>query len=190
MRLDGGPSVSMKRREKSVKIMIIASIFVVFPFCLALAALTDLFTMTIPNRVSIILLGTFLLVAPMAGIEWHIFVMSLTAGVLVFLACFVMFALNVMGGGDAKLLTACAVWYGFNSSLIAFLMAVAFMGGMLTLVILLLRSRSQEIMATGIPVPDSLLVARKIPYGIAIAIGGLLTYPEAPIVQAAMRAML
>ncbi len=35
--------------------MIIASIFLVFPLCLALAALTDLFSMTIPNRISVIL---------------------------------------------------------------------------------------------------------------------------------------
>ncbi len=105
-------------------------------------------------------------------------------------ACFILFALNVMGGGDAKLLTASAVWFGFNSSLTVFLIAVAFIGGILTIGILSLRSHSQEIMASGLPVPDSLLVAKKVPYGIAIAVGGLMAYPESPIVQAAMRAIL
>lgn len=170
--------------------MIIASIFLVFPLCLALAALTDLLAMTIPNRISVILLGTFIVVALASGMEWQTFGLSLTAGLVVFLVCFVMFALNAMGGGDAKLLTSCAVWFGLNESLATFLIAVAFIGGILTLGILLVRSRSQEITAIGFPIPDSLLVAKKIPYGIAIAVAGLMTYPEAPIVQAAMRAVL
>ncbi len=170
--------------------MITASIFLVFPLCLALAALTDLFSMTIPNRISVILMGTFIVVALASGMDWQTFGLSFAAGLVVFLVCFSMFALNVMGGGDAKLLTACAVWFGFNGSLATFLIAVAIVGGILTLGILLLRSRSQEIMASGLPIPDSLLVAKKVPYGIAIAVAGLLCYPEAPIVQAAMRAVL
>lgn len=60
-------------------------------------------------------------------------------------------------------MTAATVWYGFNSSLIEFLLGVTFIGGVLTLGILLLRSRSQEIMAIGIPIPDSLMVAKKSP---------------------------
>jgi len=52
-----------------------------------------------------------------------------------------------------------------------------------------LRSRAQEIMASGIPVPASLLVAKKIPYGIGIAIAGFLTYGDAPIVKAAIASL-
>jgi prepilin peptidase CpaA len=48
--------------------MIEAAIFVILPLCLAVAAFSDLFTMTIPNRVSAILLGAFLIVAPLAGL--------------------------------------------------------------------------------------------------------------------------
>ncbi|MDQ1197221.1 prepilin peptidase [Agrobacterium sp. SORGH_AS 787] len=170
--------------------MITASIFLVVPLCLAFAALTDLFSMTIPNRVSVILLSAFLVVGPASGMDLQVFALSLAAGLTVFLTCFILFAFNTMGGGDAKLLTSCAVWFGFNHSLFEFLIAVALVGGMLTLCIVILRSRAEEIMATGLPIPDSLLVAKKVPYGIAIAIAGLLTYPEAPIVQAAMRAVL
>lgn len=170
--------------------MIIASIFLVVPLCLAFAALTDLFSMTIPNRVSVILLGAFFVIGPLSGMDLQVLALSIAAGAAVFLTCFILFAFNTMGGGDAKLLTSCAVWFGFNQSLIEFLVAVALIGGMLTLCIVILRSRSEEIMATGLPIPHSLLVAKKVPYGIAIAIAGLLTYPEAPIVQAAMRATL
>ncbi len=170
--------------------MIIAAIFLILPLCLALAALTDLLEMTIPNRISVILVIAYIIVAPLSGIDWQTLFLSLAAGLAVFSACFILFALNVMGGGDAKLLTASAVWFGFNSSLTVFLIAVAFIGGILTIGILSLRSHSQEIMASGLPVPDSLLVAKKVPYGIAIAVGGLMAYPESPIVQAAMRAVI
>ncbi|NTJ41135.1 peptidase [Agrobacterium larrymoorei] len=165
-------------------------ILLILPLCLTFAAINDLLTMTIPNRVSVALIGSYLVIAPLTGMEWQTIGMSLVAGLVVFTACFALFALNVMGGGDAKLLTASAVWFGFNISLAGFMVSVAVIGGLLTIAILLLRSRSQEIMASGLPIPDSLLVAKKVPYGIAIAIAGLLTYPEAPIVQAAMQSLL
>ncbi|MFK3777171.1 prepilin peptidase [Agrobacterium sp. NPDC089420] len=169
--------------------MVVAAIFLILPFCLAFAALNDLFSMTIPNRITVFLFLSFLVIAPFSGMDWHSFMMSLAAAAAVFLACFVLFATNVMGGGDAKLLTAAAVWYGFNISLIEFLLAVTFLGGILTLGILLLRSRSQEIMAIGIPIPDSLMVAKKIPYGIGIAAAGFVTYGEAPLVKAAIASL-
>lgn len=93
-----------------------ALIFVVFPFCLAVAAFSDLFTMTIPNRVSAILLGAFLLAAPLSGLDLTAIAMHLGAGLLVFSIGFVLFALNIMGGGDVKVLSASAVWFGFNIS--------------------------------------------------------------------------
>ncbi|UXS03179.1 A24 family peptidase [Agrobacterium tumefaciens] len=169
--------------------MVTAAIFLILPLCLAFAALTDLISMTIPNRIPLILLASFVIVAPFTGMDWQTFAMSLAAGVAVFVFCFALFASNVMGGGDAKLLTAAAVWFGFNQSLIEFLLGVTFIGGVLTLGILLLRSRTQEIMAVGLPIPESLLVAKKIPYGIGIAIAGLLTYGEAPLVKAAIASL-
>jgi prepilin peptidase CpaA len=169
--------------------MTVAAIFLILPLCLSFAALNDLFTMTIPNRIPLILLFSFMIVAPFSGMNWQTFALSLAAGTAVFFACFALFAANVMGGGDAKLLTAAAVWYGFNISVIEFLLAVTFIGGALTVGILLLRTRSREIMAAGIPVPDSLLVAKKIPYGIGIAIAGLITYGETPLVKAAIASL-
>ncbi|MGQ8629907.1 A24 family peptidase [Agrobacterium sp. DKPNP3] len=169
--------------------MVVAAIFLIVPLCLSFAALNDLFSMTIPNVISAVLLLSFVIVAPLAGMDFQTLSLSLAAGVAVFTGCFMLFATNVMGGGDAKLLTGAAVWYGFNVSLLEFLLAVTMLGGVLTVGILLLRSRSQEIMAIGIPIPDSLLVAKKIPYGIGIAMAGLITYGEAPIVKAAIASL-
>lgn len=170
--------------------MLTASILVVVPLCFAFAALSDIFTMTIPNRVPLIMLGAFILIAPFSDLGWINIGMSVAAGFAVLAVCFVLFAFNTMGGGDAKLLATSAIWFGLNMSLASFLVCVAVIGGVLTVGILLLRSRSHEIMAIGLALPDSLLVAKKVPYGVAIAIGGLLTYPEAPIVQLAMKHML
>ncbi|MCV9962298.1 prepilin peptidase [Pararhizobium sp. BT-229] len=163
-----------------------AAIFVIFPLCLAIAAFSDLFTMTIPNRVSAILLGAFVLIAPLAGLGISAIGMHLLAGVIVFSVCFTLFALNIMGGGDAKLLTASAVWFGFNTSLLEFLICVSFLGGLLTLLILMMRSKENVILASGLPVPPLLFTAKKIPYGIAIGLGGFIAYPSSPLMLAAL----
>lgn len=163
-----------------------AAIFVVFPLCLAFAAFSDLFTMTIPNRVSAILLATFVIIAPLAGLGLPAIGMHLAAGLIVFSACFALFACNVMGGGDAKLLTASAVWFGFNPALVDFMVYVAFLGGVVTIAILIIRSQENLIIASGLRVPPLIFTAQKIPYGIAIGIGGFLAYPASPLMQAAL----
>ena len=166
--------------------MVEAVIFVILPLCLAIAALSDLLTMTIPNRVPAILLGAFILVAPFADLSASMIGLHLAAGLIVFAVCFTLFAMNIMGGGDAKLLTACAVWFGLNTSLVEFLIAVSFLGGVLTILILMLRGREDTILAAGIPVPHLLFTAKKIPYGIAICLGGFLAYPSSPLMMAAL----
>jgi prepilin peptidase CpaA len=163
-----------------------AIIFVILPLCLAIAAISDLLTMTIPNRIPAILLGAFILVAPFTGFGVTMIGLHLAAGLIVFAVCFTLFAMNIMGGGDAKLLTATAVWFGFNTSLIEFLIYVSFLGGLLTIMILMLRSREDTILAAGIPVPHLLFTAKKIPYGIAICVGGFLAYPSSPLMMTAL----
>lgn len=167
--------------------MVEAIVFLIFPLCLTLAAFTDFLEMTIPNRIPVVLLGAFAIAAPLAGLGVTDIGFHLLAGLVVFAVCFALFAFNVMGGGDAKLLTAAAVWFGLNLSLVSFLTYVAYIGGALTLLILLLRARSNTMMAIGLPLPGSILHAKKIPYGIAIGIAGLLTYPQSPLVLWAMQ---
>ncbi|WP_026622427.1 prepilin peptidase CpaA [Ensifer sp. WSM1721] len=165
--------------------MTIAAAFVVFPFCLAFAATSDLLTMTIPNRVSAILLGAFFLTAFFIGLGFGQIALHLAAAFMVFAVCFCLFAANIMGGGDAKLLTACAIWFGLDASLVAFLVYVSISGGLLTLAVLLLRSNENAILAARIPAPRLLLTSQKIPYGVAIALGGFAAYPSSPLMQAA-----
>lgn len=169
--------------------MIAAAVFVVFPLCLVIAAISDLLTMTIPNRISLILILSFLVIAPLIGLHIPAIGMHIVGSLVVFSACFVLFSLNVMGGGDAKLLSAAAIWFGFNQSLLVFIIYVGFMGGFLTLFILMIRARWNTILAMGLPVPNSIILAKKIPYGIAIAIGGFLAFPSSPLFIAALEGL-
>ncbi|MGR9170010.1 A24 family peptidase [Rhizobium sp. KDH_Rht_773_N] len=169
--------------------MIAAAVFLILPLCLAMAAFSDLFTMTIPNRVSLILIASFFVLAPFLGLGWDVVGMHLAGAAVVFCVCFALFAVNVMGGGDAKLLSATALWFGFNPSLVFLMAYVGMIGGLLTLLILLVRSQSSTILAIGLPVPNSVLMAKKIPYGIAIAIGGFLAFPSSPLFVAALEGL-
>ena len=166
--------------------MIEAAIFLIFPLCLAIAAFSDLFTMTIPNRVSAILACSFFLLAPFSGLTMPDVGMHIAGAAIVFAICFTLFATNVMGGGDAKLLSSAALWFGLGMPLLTFAIYVAYIGGVVTLLILALRWRAQTVLAMGLPVPHSLLHAKKIPYGIAIAIGGFLAFPSSPLFIAAL----
>lgn len=161
--------------------MMATTLLLILPLGLVTAALTDLFEMKIPNGIPLVLLVGFVALALTLGIPWRDAGFHLLAGMIVFAACFVFFALNAMGGGDAKLLTAAAVWFGFNPSLMAFLAQVAVFGGILTLLILLIRSQSFRLLALGLRLPRSLSVEKKIPYGIAIAVGGLCTMMQSPL---------
>lgn len=162
--------------------MLEALIFVVFPFCMVFAAVSDMLSMTIANRVPLLLLVVFALVAPLTGMEWVDYGWHFAAGALVLFVTFGLFALGGMGGGDAKLLTASAVWMGFNLHLVEYLVISAFAGGMLTLAILSYRG---SVLAT---FTSRNLFLRNladgeggVPYGIALGVGGLVAFPGSPL---------
>jgi len=167
--------------------MLEALIFVVFPFCMVFAALSDMLSMTIANRVSLLLVAVFAVVAPLTGMDWAAYGWHFAAGALVLAVTFGMFALGGMGGGDAKLMSATAVWMGFNLHLVEYLVTTAFFGGLLTIGILAYR-RSPLAVYTGHNVFLRHFADAKggVPYGIALGIGGLVTYPGTPLMMWAL----
>lgn len=161
--------------------MLTLLIVVAFPALLAYAAFSDLFTMTISNRISLALVIGFFAIAaalhlPLPTIGWHA-----ACGLAVLAGTFVLFAMGWIGGGDAKLAAATALWLGFEH-LADYGLVAALIGGALTLVILQLRK---------LPMPGWAMkrewIARLhesdngIPYGIALAIAGVLVYPDTSI---------
>jgi prepilin peptidase CpaA len=167
--------------------MLQAAILVVFPFCMLFAAISDMVSMTIANRVSLILVGTFAVLAPLTGMDWATYGMHFAAGGIVLTITFGMFAMGGMGGGDAKLLAATAVWMGFGIVLVQYLVIGAMLGGLLTLAILLYR-KSPASVFTGHNMFLRHFADEKagIPYGVALGVAGLVTYPETALMQWAL----
>jgi len=165
-----------------------ALILVVFPFCMVFAAISDMVSMTIANRVSLILVATFAIVAPFTGMPWHDFGMHFVGGGVVLSITFCLFAMGGMGGGDAKLLAATSVWMGWSLVLLEYLVGAAIFGGMLTMLILYYRGSDISIL-TGHHLFLRHFADRKagIPYGIALGLSGLLVYPATPLMGWAMQ---
>ncbi|AHA27597.1 Flp pilus assembly protein, protease CpaA [Candidatus Liberibacter americanus str. Sao Paulo] len=163
--------------------MISSVVFIVFPFCLSIAALNDLFSATIPNRVSLVMISSFLFIAPLIGLNFFSISCHILVALTVFVICFVFFIVNIMGGGDAKFLTSASLWFGWDNSLFEFMLFVSFVGGVLAFFIMLMRLASRIF---HISIPQSFLIKDKIPYGIAIAIGGFMTYPDSYLFKIAL----
>lgn len=149
----------------------------VFPAAMIFAAMSDLTTMTIPNRVSIALAAAFVLVCPLAGLPLQDIGLHVAAGALMLVIGIVLFAGGILGGGDAKLMAAASLWVGFPL-LLQFVMWVALAGGLLAIAILLLR----RIPADKLKGPAWLHRLNNkeqgIPYGVAIAVAALIQFPN------------
>jgi prepilin peptidase CpaA len=128
---------------------------------LVVAAIIDVRTYTISNRLNL----AVALLAPLywwsmalplwPGIALHVAVAAAVFGILA-----IAFYIGMMGGGDVKLAAALALWFSPIGTL-RFLVYMSIAGGILTVLVMVAhRLRSKE----GKP---------EIPYGVAIAIGGL-----------------
>ncbi|OJY37420.1 MAG: peptidase, partial [Rhizobiales bacterium 65-9] len=141
----------------------------VFPALMAYAAMSDMLTMTIPNRVSIALVGGFALVAILGGVPLPTVAIHVLAGFLVLVMTFGMFAAGWIGGGDAKLAAATALWLGFGG-LLEYAVISAVAGGVLTVVLLSLRNYPLPAFAASWEWSRRLHNARTgVPYGLALA---------------------
>jgi prepilin peptidase CpaA len=149
-----------------------------FPALMAFAASSDLLTMTISNRLSLALAGGFVVLALATGMPLAEIGQHLAAGALILAIAFVCFARGWIGGGDAKLAAATALWFGFDF-LLPYLRYASLLGGVLTLLLIQFRL---------LPLP-AVLAQRAwimrlhekgagIPYGIALAAAALIVYPQ------------
>jgi prepilin peptidase CpaA len=128
---------------------------------LVVAAVVDVRTFTISNRLNL----TVALLAPLYWLSvelsiWPGVAAQLAAGAAVFLVLAAAFYAGMMGGGDVKLAAALALWFPPASTL-KFLVFMSLAGGLLTLLLLVWHRAKRR---DGRPA---------IPYGVAIALGGL-----------------
>ncbi|HTJ58331.1 MAG TPA: prepilin peptidase [Devosiaceae bacterium] len=158
-------------------------VLLLFPLLMAFAASSDLLTMRISNRVVLLLVAAFCAVAMGIGMPLAEFGLHAACAALVLVVAFAFFSLGWIGGGDAKLAAATAFWLGFGLTL-PYLLDAAIIGGAMTLLILMVRRWPLPAMLARISWIDRLHDAKTgIPYGIALAIAGLLTYSETAVFQ-------
>ena len=156
----------------------------IFPAAMAFAAATDLITMTVPNRIVLALVAGFFVTAPLAGLNWSDIGVHIAVACAALIVGFALFAPGWIGGGDAKLFAATALWLGPNF-LLDYSLSAALIGGVLTLFVLCMRR---------LPLPSALNdqgwllklhdTKEGVPYGIALAASGLLVYPYTPFMAA------
>ena len=140
-----------------------------------LAGWCDFKGMTIPNKLSLIIIAAFFIAFGAAymgeaeilgGLYSHFL-----AAVFVFIVTFLLFSLRLFGGGDSKLLTAYAFWFT-PQNLIILLIYVSFLGALLGALSLILKNR--QVFKN---VPEGSWLARVqagesvVPYGIPIVLG-------------------
>ncbi|NBB16561.1 pilus assembly protein CpaA [Caulobacter sp. SLTY] len=160
----------------------------VFPAMVIVGGLKDITSYTIPNWISGVLIAGFFLAAVGVGLPWQSALMALGVGVAALFLAMGMFALGWIGGGDAKLFAAAALWLGWPASL-TFVLVTGLAGGALALSLLGLRSVWLRPLAVRGPDWVGRLAepGGDAPYGVAIAIGALAAFPESPLVEAFAR---
>src|SRR5258707_8881284 len=109
-----------------------------FPSLMAFAASSDLFTMTISNRVTLILVAGFFALALYSGMNPQAMMWHAGAALAVLAVTFVFFARGWIGGGDAKLPAATALWLGFHHPA-AYPLFPSLFGGIPTVAMIRLR---------------------------------------------------
>ncbi|HTP91319.1 MAG TPA: prepilin peptidase [Xanthobacteraceae bacterium] len=149
-----------------------------FPGMMAFAASSDLFTMTIANRVSLILVGGFVILALLTGMSAADMLVHAGAAAAVLVVTFMFFACGWIGGGDAKLAAATVLWLGVGH-LADYAIYASLLGGALTLLMVQYRAMPMPAFLAGREWAERLHRSDTgVPYGIALAAAALLVYPQ------------
>jgi len=152
-------------------------ILLFFPFLMAYAAFSDLFSMTISNKISLFLLAGFAFFAWQIGMDWDTLVRHLTIFTIVFLVGFTAFALNLFGGGDVKLLACTSLWLGPETA--PYLFYSAFFGGILAFALLKFRAKFLPQRLYSVEWVKQLHQDKfGMPYGVALALGAMMAFPS------------
>lgn len=140
-------------------------------------AVYDAATLTIPNWISLVLLVLFPAVAFFADLGWAEVGIHVAVGFAALLAGVALFAGGFIGGGDAKLFAAISLYVG-AAGFGFYIFAVAIAGGVLAFLVMGLRYLARLGVAERLMGFKHLAMSGAgIPYGIAIAAGGLLVLP-------------
>ncbi len=155
-------------------------IFAIFAVTMIAAAYNDATTMKIPNWISLALIVGFCLVQPFIFQSWAVLGTHFTVSGLFFLVGFAMFAFGWLGGGDAKLMAATALWWQWSDA--AMYISYTTLTGAALAILLLLGRKFLPVSIFTSQIPLAMFKEEKnMPYGIALAAGALMTLPQSAI---------
>jgi prepilin peptidase CpaA len=140
------------------------------------AAISDWARYLIPNQISIAVVGLFVVhagIVLLRGGAPMSLVWALACGAGVFAIGTYLFAQKVLGGGDVKLMSACALWAGPNH-IVEFIMVTTLYGALMSAAFLLPAFRQKaEMTDAGFAGSVTAALRRRLPYGLAIATGAV-----------------
>ncbi|HJS32148.1 MAG TPA: prepilin peptidase [Alphaproteobacteria bacterium] len=144
------------------------------------AAVSDARSYIIPNRLVLILIAAFVLAAPLL-LPLPAIMRHVLAGIGVLAVGLALFHFRLLGGGDVKLFAAASLWVGLDL-LVPQLLLVFLAGGVLSVVLLLLRTTwghglFLSLFGRWMALPRLLGKGEPVPYGIAICLGSLALAP-------------
>ena len=152
-------------------------------FALSLAvcgAVHDWRSLRIPNWINLGITGLFIVAVVLAPQDFSPLWVHLGAGALMLAITFTLFSLGQFGGGDAKLASALALWLGFKG-LAPFVMFTGIVGGLLGLLGLYIKKKKPFVQPNSQAWVAQLQAGRNaIPYGIALAVGGVVAVFHTP----------
>jgi len=160
-------------------------IFFFFSMPLLFAAVNDATTMKIPNWISLVMMAGFFLIVPFTWQGIADFLTHIAVGLTFLFAGFGLFSIGRLGAGDGKLMAATGLWLTWPDAM-TFTLYTAVFGGLLGLSLLVGRSFIPVRMMTSQWMHTMFRDQTKMPYGLAIAAGGICTIPKSAIFQVAL----
>ncbi|HEX7775694.1 MAG TPA: prepilin peptidase [Parvibaculum sp.] len=154
---------------------------IVFSAAMVFAGVRDLATMTIPNWLTLALALSFFIFAPLVAMPLAEVARHAAVGFALLLIGMGFFSMGWIGGGDAKLVAAVALWVGWSQA-VPYLLVSSLLGGALTLIILGFRT----LPLPGVLVRQQWLLrlhdrGEGVPYGLALAAAALLVFPDTDV---------
>lgn len=147
----------------------------------AFGAMTDLVSYRIPNWISLAAIGLFAVSAALSGMTLGDFGVHFLVGFAALAVGFALFALGIIGGGDAKFFAAGALWMG-PVFILKYCLIFALVGGGFAVLLLVLRLPAIAAALSCIPYSAQLLNPKAgLPYGVALGIGAMIVLPATPI---------
>lgn len=156
----------------------------VFVTALIYAAISDASSMIISNKICLVVMLAFAASVPLSWVGWGVFGEHMLVGLVFFLVGFVLFAVGGLGGGDAKLMAAIGLFWTWPDAA-AFVIYVTLYGGALALFLMIGRNVMPVSVSTNGLVAKMFATEKKMPYGIALALGAMTVLPTSDIVQRA-----